>query len=131
LATQIWQLEDGHLRVFKGNYQRFVAERERLIEEMKGKEVQTSDEKRRQPRRVTTSKNEAARQAARLAQLEVEIVEQESKLKKLVAQLQEASQAEAFDNIRSKSIEYSAVQSHLEELILEWEKLAGEQTLAQ
>ncbi|HET6444037.1 MAG TPA: ABC-F family ATP-binding cassette domain-containing protein [candidate division Zixibacteria bacterium] len=131
LATQIWQLEDGHLRVFKGNFQRFVAERERLLEETKDQEVQSSDAKRRQPRRVTTSKNEAARHAARLVQLEVEIVEQESKLKNLAVQLQEASQAQAFDNIRSISIEYSAVQSHLEELMLEWENLAGEQTLAQ
>ncbi|MGD2049233.1 MAG: ABC-F family ATP-binding cassette domain-containing protein, partial [Chloroflexota bacterium] len=29
LATQLWLLDDGHLRVFKGPYQEYVAERER------------------------------------------------------------------------------------------------------
>jgi ATP-binding cassette subfamily F protein 3 len=130
LATQIWHLEDGRLRVFKGSYQRYVVDRERHLEEARKKDARTSVGKRRQTRTAKTSKNEAARQAARLAQLEVAIASQEAGLKALTLQLQEASETEAFDNLRSISIEYSAVQSHLEELMLEWEKLAREQTLA-
>ncbi len=131
LATQIWHLEDGRLRVFKGSYQRYVVDRERRLEEARERDARTSAGKRRPTRTAKTSKNEAARQAARLAQLEVAIADQEAVLKALTLQLQEASVTEAFDNLRSISIEYSAVQSHLEELMLEWEKLAREQTLAQ
>jgi ATP-binding cassette subfamily F protein 3 len=130
LATQIWHLEDGRLHVFKGSYQRYIVDRERRLEKAREEAAVTSTGKRRQKRATKTSKNEAARQAARLAQLEVAIANQEASLQALTLQLQEASKAEAFDNLRNISIEYSAVQSHLEELMLEWEKLAREHALA-
>ncbi|MGB3713093.1 MAG: ABC-F family ATP-binding cassette domain-containing protein [Candidatus Promineifilaceae bacterium] len=130
LATQIWHLEDGRLRVFKGSYARYVVDRERRLEETRESDARALVGKRRQTRSAKTSKNEAARQAARLTQLEAAIANQETMLEALTLQLQEVSEAEAFDNLRSISIEYSAAQSHLEELMLEWEKLAGEHTLA-
>jgi ATP-binding cassette subfamily F protein 3 len=130
LATQIWHLEDGRLRVFNGSYARYVVDRERRLQEARERDARVSTGKRRQTRPTKTSKNEAARQAARLIQLEVAIADQEARLQALNVQLQEASQAEAFDNLRSISIEYSSAQSHLEELMMEWEKLAREHTLA-
>jgi ATP-binding cassette subfamily F protein 3 len=130
LATQIWNLEDGRLRVFNGSYARYVVDRERRLQEARERDARVSTGKRRQTRPTKTSKNEAARQAARLIQLEVAIADQEARLQALNVQLQEASQAEAFDNLRSISIEYSSAQSHLEELMMEWEKLAREHTLA-
>jgi ATP-binding cassette subfamily F protein 3 len=130
LATQIWHLEDGRLRVFRGSYARYVVDRERRLEKSKERDTQVATGKRRQTRTAKRSKNQVARQAARLAQLEVAIADQEARLQTLNFQLQEASEAEAFDNLRSISIEYSAAQSHLEELMMEWEKLAREHTLA-
>jgi len=131
LATQIWNLEDGRLRVFKGSYANYIADKKRRLEEVERGKDRSSPVKQRPQRRDRTSKNEAARHAARLSQLEEAIANSEFKLQELTDQLQEASRGNAFDNMRSKSIEYTAMQSHLEELLLEWEKLAREQTLAQ
>jgi ATP-binding cassette subfamily F protein 3 len=131
LATQIWNLEEGRLQVFKGSYENYIADRNRRSEEVdKGKDP-SAPVKERPRRQEKTSKNEAARQAARLSQLEEAIAANEVNLRELTDQLQEASRSDAFDNMRSISIEYTAMQSHLEELLLEWEKLAREQTLVE
>lgn len=130
LATQIWYLEDGRLKVFNGPYRDYIAERERRLSEARQAEVMSTIPTRERTPAAGVSKNEAARQAARLAQLETSIADQEARLESLSAQIQEATTLEAFDNLQSMSIEYSSVQSHLEELMLEWEKLAREQSLA-
>jgi len=131
LATQIWNLEEGQLRVFKGNYTNYTADRKRRSEKAEKVKDLSTAAKQRPQRQEKTSKNEAARRAARLFQLEEAIAANEVNLQKLTDKLQEASRSDAFDNMRSISIEYTSMQSHLEELLLEWEKLAREQTLAQ
>jgi len=130
LATQIWNLEEGRLSVFKGSYQSYITDRKRRFEEAEKVEPRPIPAKHRSLRQTKTSKNEAARRAARLAKMEVAIADIELKLQELTHQLQEAGQAKTFDNMRSISIEYNAIQSHLEELMLEWETLARDQTLA-
>jgi ATP-binding cassette subfamily F protein 3 len=130
LATQIWNLDEQRLHVFNGSYREYIAARERQDEQAKELKSQTKSVKQKRARPSRTSKNEAAKKAARLAELEVDIASHEATLEELALKLQKINQSETFDKIQSISIEYSAVQSRLEELMLEWEKLAGEQTLA-
>jgi ATP-binding cassette subfamily F protein 3 len=129
LATQVWNLDEERLHVFNGTYREYIAARERQVEQARELKSQTKSVKQKRARPSRTSKNEAAKQAARLAELEVDIASHEATLEELALNLQKINQSETFDKIQSISIEYSAAQSRLEELMLEWEKLAGEQTL--
>ena len=130
LATQIWNLEDGFLRVFKGPYQSYLSDRQRRSDAIEEAEAHKAVVEKEPRRREGTSKNEAARQAARLSELEESIAGTEIKLQELSEQMQEAGRDNAFDNMRSLSIEYTSAQNRLEELLLEWETIARDQTLA-
>jgi hypothetical protein len=68
--------------------------------------------------------------ADRLLQVEAEVARLESNLEQIGLNIQKASEADAFDKIQSLSIEYTAAENQLEKLMLEWENLAREQTLA-
>ena len=129
LATQIWNLDEQRLHVFNGTYREYIAARERRDEQARELKSQTKSVKQKRARPSGTSKNEAAKKAARLAELEVDIASHEATLEELALKLQKMNQSETFDKIQSISIEYSAVQNRLEELMLEWEKLAGEQNV--
>jgi ATP-binding cassette subfamily F protein 3 len=130
LASQIWHLEDDRLHVFNSAYQEYLADRTRRAETAAEQSRREAIDKPRRLRQPGTSKNESARRAALLAQLEIAIASQEAELENLALKLQQTSGTEAFDKMQSISLEYSAVQSRLEELMLEWEKLAREQSLA-
>jgi ATP-binding cassette subfamily F protein 3 len=130
LATQVWDLDKGRLHVFGGNYQRFVAERDRLAEIISDTAARVRQATRvRKKRRQARDNTEKAR-SERLVQVEQEIEALEVALAELGQQLQVASEEAAFDNIRSLSIEYGALEGQLEELMQAWENLAREQPLA-
>lgn len=126
LATQLWLLEDGHLRVFKGTYQEYVAERERqesLVKEAASKE---RDDYRQRKTEARAREYAERDRVARLAQVEKNITGLEAKLKEIGYQIQEATNDEAFDKIKNLSLEYAAVESRLEQRMQEWEDLARE-----
>jgi ATP-binding cassette subfamily F protein 3 len=130
LATQIWDLDKSRLHVFGGNYQGFVAERDRLAEIISDTAARVRQATRvRKKRRQARDNTEKAR-SERLVQVEQEIEALEVALAELGQHLQVASEEAAFDNIRSLSIEYGALEGQLEELMQAWENLAREQALA-
>jgi ATP-binding cassette subfamily F protein 3 len=126
LATQLWLLEDGQLRVFKGSYQEYLAERERqenLVKETASKERDIYRQRKSEARAQEYAERD---RVTRLAQVEKDITGLEAKLKEIGYQIQEASNDQAFDKIKNLSLEYAAVESRLEKRIQEWEDLARE-----
>jgi ATP-binding cassette subfamily F protein 3 len=126
LATQLWLLDDGHLRVFKGPYQEYVAERER--QDNLNKEAASKEQDDYRQRKTEARAREYAERdrVARLAQVEKEITKLEARLEEIGYQIQAATNGEAFDKIKNLSLEYAAVESRLEQRMQEWEDLARE-----
>ncbi len=130
LASQIWYLEDGRLRVFKGSYQAYLDERDRQREKAQAAAAEEREAAKRAARRVSTNGNLQKKQAERIKEIEQEIAQLETALDELSKQLQRASEKEAFDKMQSLGLEYASVEARIETLMNEWEKLAREQTLA-
>jgi ATP-binding cassette subfamily F protein 3 len=130
LATQIWHLHNNRLEVFNGNYHEYSAAQE--LRANKNRLVEPAKEKQSRPRarKVPSVANVVKARAERLLQVEAEVARLESDLEQIGRNIQKASEADAFDKIQSLSIEYAAAENQLEKLMLEWENLAREQTLA-
>ncbi|MDX1665515.1 MAG: ABC-F family ATP-binding cassette domain-containing protein [Candidatus Promineifilaceae bacterium] len=138
LATQIWVLREGHLDVFAGGYQAFVAHRrgvheraERAHESEPQRESAQQQEEKVPSALAPLSKNELHRLRQAVSELEDQIGEAEYTLEQLTSALQDASAAEDVDRIHSLSIEYAATEERLTELMGRWEELAYEQAVAE
>jgi ATP-binding cassette subfamily F protein 3 len=130
LATQIWHLNNNRLEVFNGNYHEYVAAQELLANKTGLLEPAKEKRTRPRPRRGASVAKVSKMRADRLLQVEAEVARLESNLEQIGLNIQKASEADAFDKIQSLSIEYVAAENQLEKLMLEWENLAREQTLA-
>ncbi|MEJ2748688.1 MAG: ATP-binding cassette domain-containing protein [Anaerolineae bacterium] len=128
LATQIWNLENGRLRVYNGGYQAFIEQRNREREAAKEAAAQARAAAQPESQRNGSglSKNEQRKRAEALAQLENDITAAEKTLAKLAEDLQTATQAQSFDKIQSLSVEYAAMESQLAQLLAQWEKMTHE-----
>lgn len=124
LASQLWLLEDGQLRVFNGPYREYIAEREREAEQVKAVVADKRDDDRRKDRLARQAQNAERKRVERLHLVEEQIAAKEAELEQLGYRIQEASSAEAFDRIQSLSLEYGAAEEQLELLLHEWENLA-------
>ncbi len=129
LATQIWNLADGCLQVFRGPYQEFVAQRDAASEAAReasrlAVQAQATRVERAGP---GLSKNARQQREKALAELEGQITTLESQVAHLVDALQAASIVQDFDKIQNLSIEYSETQHRLERLMQEWEDFVHEQ----
>jgi len=130
LATQLWLLEDGHLEIFEGTYQEYVAERELQATQRKETVTKKNDMARQRKSMARARDNQNRKRVALLEQVEKEIAKLESNLKEIGQSLQQASEAKNIDEIQSLSLEYAAAESRLEEMLREWEELAREHSLA-
>ncbi len=118
LATQIWDLDNGHLRVFKGTYQAYLAQLE--AERAAALEAQGA---------AVKAAEEAAKPAVDpkvVQRLEAQITSLEGEITELETLLAHASAAGNGDTIQALSQQYSAQQKRLEELMIEWEELAAQ-----
>jgi ATP-binding cassette subfamily F protein 3 len=128
LATQAWVLEGGHMRVYKGDYQEYLARRQA--------EEAARREEAEQARRAAQLRRHQKRPQARpspeegrtIQQVEEDIAELEGALERLGEELAQASVARNLDRVRALGVEYEQVQTELEELMAEWTALgeAGE-----
>jgi ATP-binding cassette subfamily F protein 3 len=128
LATQIWHLENGRLRVHKGSYQQFIEQRNQEREAAKeaAAQARAAAQSNNQRNGSGLSKNEQRKRAEALAALESQITETEAKLADLAEAMQAATQAQSFDKIQSLSVEYTGMESHLEQLLARWETMTHE-----
>jgi ATP-binding cassette, subfamily F, member 3 len=130
LASQIWYLDDERLQVFPGPYQEYLVERDRQVESVRQAAENGRQTLADQQRQARAGRSNGKKEAERLAQMESEIHALEERLEQLSQQLQAAGEQQAVDKIQSLGIEYATLESQIETLMNEWEKLAREQTLA-
>jgi ATP-binding cassette subfamily F protein 3 len=128
LATQIWELRQNRLQVYEGNYQVYLAEREREKEAAKAEAAVTRlvADARLASNGGQMSKNALRRRMEEVEKLEASIHEKEGELIRLSEALQQATQAETFDKIQSLSAAYATAESQLATLLEKWEKVAHE-----
>jgi len=131
LATQVWALEDGQIHVTKGGYGAYLAGREsRLAEKdvraVAAREMETAGRSRRERAPADSGngrrKGEYRRQLA-LAEVESAIHATESQLADLARRLEEASQAQAVEQVRQLGEDYQRVEEEMESLFSQWAAL--------
>jgi len=139
LATAVWEVRDGRLRVFEGDYQEFVAARE--VELARAKEARDAAKAREPARREEPGANagggggslreerkslrEERKRAESLAKLEGQIAAAEAQLADYTRRLQEESEARRHDEVGRLGEEYTTTQQRLDDLMAEWLVLAG------
>jgi len=116
LATQIWELRDGQLNVFKGTYRQFILQRTELTSRVR--KVLLSPK----PLVRDSSRENRKRQQA-LERLETRIQEHEQAMRHLNKALQKSGNGQPYERIQELSWEYAQAQSEMEDLMAEWEKL--------
>ena len=127
LATQIWDLADGCLRIFQGPYQDFIAERDAAREAARLAAQAQVQEEREERANQSLSKNARQQREKALADLEQQITNLEEQAARQVEALQTATLTQDFGKIQNLSIEYAETQQHLERLMQEWEDFLHEE----
>jgi ATP-binding cassette subfamily F protein 3 len=120
LATQIWELRDGHLRVHKGGYQSYLAAREAALERAREAGAQAAVK----VEQFVTHPAEMSAGGIDLGQAETQIEETELALQQLGEELASATAAQQWARVRTLKQEYEDAQSRLETLLQWWEALA-------
>ena len=116
LASQIWELRDGKLTVFKGTYRQFVLQRA-------GQSSQAQRMLLPSKPLVRNNGQETRRLQQTLDRLEGRIRDQEHAVQILSQDLRHASGSKSFEIINDISWKYAKAQAELEKLTHEWEKL--------
>lgn len=130
LATQIWELDENHLRIFKGSYQEYLGDKaeKRAAREEAGQPAmaQAADlswvEELAPP---PVSPRAAREREMRLAELTVELDDTEAWLERIGYEMEDAVAAgdqSLIDQLRDESI---VLQSRLSALTAEWNDLEG------
>ena len=115
LATQIWELRDGRLLVYEGDY---AAYKQTLMLEAQRQTV-AAPSRAAAPRAVPVSGKASA--GAALAQTEARIEELERALERLNAALVEATATQRWQEVQSLGRQYKEAQNQLEGLLQQWE----------
>jgi ATP-binding cassette subfamily F protein 3 len=127
LATQIWVIEEGALRVYKGDYQEYLARRAREQEAARAEAARRQEQARMERARAAEHRRRsgagAPSRGPTLAEVEEEIHQLELRLGQLGAALTEASTAQELDRVRALGVEYQQVEAELEERMAEWTAL--------
>ena len=127
LATQIWEIREGKLHVFKGTYQEYLAEREHATAVSKEAGPPARETGRAQAAAATqASQKEARKRAQALKALEAQIAETETLLAQRAEQLQAESEAQRVEEVRRLAADYTATQARLDELLNQWVTLGAE-----
>jgi ATP-binding cassette subfamily F protein 3 len=123
LATQVWELRAGRLRVHKGGYQSYLAARKAALErarEAKAGRGAADAAARRYPPMDRPTVNGTANAAS---QAEAAIEETERSLQRLGEELASATVAQQWDRVRSLKRQYERTQTALDALLVQWEAL--------
>ena len=140
LAEQIWFIADGRLRVFRGNYKEFAAERAKnpspgptpSSAPKKGGEkseprspiTNPSTSSGRSLQSPPASKNQDKKRAEKITQVESQISDLEAHLSAINKDIETAGAQNQNGKVRELSADYAATQRALEVLMKEWEALS-------
>ncbi len=124
LASQIWELRDGKLETFQGNYREFL-----LRKTPTNGRIQPSRQTLLAPKpMMRDNSRETRKRQEALEQLEQRIRDQEHSVQQLSSELQKAGQKlgqekAAFERLQNLSQKMAQAQARLEDLMSEWERL--------
>ncbi len=126
LATQIWEIQDGQLQVYRGGYDAYLAEKQQraTAQQETASQPQNLSPAERARLQERQSRREQERRARRIEHMEAEIAALEERLAALTAALTEASTAQQLDRVRELGVEYTQAAQALEKLLAEWETIA-------
>ena len=124
LATRVWAIAGGRLRVFDEGYDayRAWAEAQRSREVPRGK-VSAGREWKAERAAERMAEREAERRARRRAELEAAIQQLEARLAQLEVELAAASTAQEVEQVTELGVEYSHLQVELDTQLQRWEEL--------
>ncbi len=130
LATQIWVIRDGRIKVLPGNWDKYVrwrgeSEAENASEDpcpAAGRKASRKDEYRKRRR----AQNRLQRLHRRSSELEELIHTTESELEELQEQISHAGKEGDLDRVRELGELYQTKDTDLEELLGEWEQVSEE-----
>jgi ATP-binding cassette, subfamily F, member 3 len=117
LATQIWELRDEKLHVFKGTYREFVLSRSAPAGQVR-RIILPAKPLARDNSHETRKRQEA------MSLVEQRIHEAELAVQRLASEMQRPGNRWSYEQIRTMSTQYAQAQARLESLMGEWEKLA-------
>jgi ATP-binding cassette subfamily F protein 3 len=131
LATQIWVIEGDQLRLYVGNYQEYLAQRQkeqeaarRLAEARQAQAAAALEEQARRGAAQRRANQLDEAQAMRtLLDVEEDISHREKALQELAEALARASVESDLDRVRALGVEYAQVEADLEHLLAEWTAL--------
>jgi ATP-binding cassette, subfamily F, member 3 len=112
LANQMWDLREGEMTVFKGDYQAYLAYIEAEAQEGKARKKVT--------REVKTDNKE-------MVALESQITALERSMKELLTIIEAASKAQNTEDVAKLGKEYAAQQAKLDQLNEQWDALTEKQ----
>jgi len=121
LATQVWEIRGSKLHIFRGGYREYI---------LRGSTVPISGSKARTtilpPRPMARDNSrETRRRQEELDKVEERIRSQEAVLQKLSRELQKAGEKQSYQHLHELSWQVSKTQASLDELMTQWEQLAG------
>ena len=130
LATQIWEIRDGALRVFDGTYQEYLAAREREI--LAAKEQATAQVPSQQAvkREALLNQRDARKRAQQMSALEAEIAATEAHIAACEGQLQTESEAQRYEEVQRLADEHSMAKLRLDTLVQSWITMAESDSAA-
>jgi ATP-binding cassette subfamily F protein 3 len=125
LASQVWEIRDYKLSVFRGSYREFVLHAPQAADKKGGLPVSASRPVLLPFRPLLRGDSYAARKHLEaMDRLENRIRDQESLVKKLSHNLQNHPQKQSFEKVNDLSWKLAQAQIELDKMIGEWEQLA-------
>lgn len=123
LATQVWELREGHLEVFAGTLAEYNESRRRAAEEARAQTVSQRKDGRSESQRARQQRNEERRRQEAVARAELRVHELEVQLTTVEGELQAASHAQDVAGIQRLSHLYQQTQTDLDAALEDWSAL--------
>ncbi len=121
LATQVWAIEDGDLRVYDGNYSDYEEQRRKQVAGGKGQGTRDKGQGTGGRWEETRGREQGGwRQEAKVKELEESISALETRLAELGEELVAASMAQDVESLRELGVEYQRVDEELQRLVAQW-----------
>ena len=123
-ANRVWELEDGRISDFKGNYRQFKAMKERQAAQQPAQNKAPKEKKERTVTAEAAQKKNQKQLEKQIAKMEREIEKQEAKLEALEPQIQEA--AADYTRLSELLEQQTEAQAQLDEMYAQWEQLSSD-----
>ncbi len=128
LATKVWAIEDGVLIPYMGNYTDYRTKKQPILLDVPAPIAKKTPivEKPAAPVGKPSNKKPARTKARTIEDVERDIEKAEAHVKTVENALSEAALNADGEQLTQLSTEYEQAKAHVDELLIEWERLADE-----